>query len=128
MDIKARRQTNRHIKGLIVKCSWSYKNEMQMIMTIYKANVKSSQKEIQAEININNILWRPILTWFEWNQVIQLETWSSLMGRPSKTLFRINLMSVKCYLQALVAWTESERKLMEQGIAWCQTNNTRNKN
>ena len=44
MDIKARRQTNRHIKGLIVKCSWSYKNEMQIIMTIYKANVKSLQK------------------------------------------------------------------------------------
>ena len=65
MDIKARRQTNRHIKGLIVKCSWSYKNEMQIIMTIYKANVKSSQKEIQAEININNILWRPTLNLFE---------------------------------------------------------------
>ena len=38
------------------------------------------------------------------------------MARPSETFSGINLMSVKCYLQALAAWAESERKLMEQGL------------
>ena len=67
------------------------------------------------EINIRNELCTPTLNWFEWNKMISVETRSSLMARPSETLPRINLMSVKCYLQALAAWAESKRKLMEQG-------------
>ena len=46
------------------------------------------------------------------NKMILVETRSSLMARPSETLLRINLMSVKCYLQALAALAESKRKLM----------------